>query len=299
MAVVCSPPPFCICFCWAEGSWSATERCQLRIRGRRVVAVVTAAQAPLDGGVPPPLCHVIDWFANVAVNEHRENSLKIESFGAGYSWDIRGPRVGMSWPRPWYVPDQNFMQGAFFCCFRHGMAGMSRNLGRDVSGSEKRYARKLWGDFSVPYWNLDGQIAQNNSQVQLKLPRFARTARPWQSGKPLFFKSCEMDHLSFEILYMREEAGRSGSSEKNKKLVVWSFISFQQIAIKLRKYHPESYRLPLRDVENTEKTSILILKMPIGQSESPCGCPESRPALSCMRCISVHLRKRLALCFMF
>ena len=29
-----------------------------------------------------------------------------------------------------------------------GMAGMSRDLGRDVPGSEKLYARKLWADFS-------------------------------------------------------------------------------------------------------------------------------------------------------
>ena len=42
------------------------------------------------------------------------------------------------------------MQVAFFCCFRQGVAGMSRDLGRDVPELEKLYARKLWADFSDP-----------------------------------------------------------------------------------------------------------------------------------------------------
>ena len=42
------------------------------------------------------------------------------------------------------------MQVAFFCCFRQGVAGMSRDLGRDVPGLEKLYARELWADFSYP-----------------------------------------------------------------------------------------------------------------------------------------------------
>ena len=42
------------------------------------------------------------------------------------------------------------MQVAFFCCFRQGVAGMSRDLGRDVPDLEKLYARKLWADFSYP-----------------------------------------------------------------------------------------------------------------------------------------------------
>ena len=42
------------------------------------------------------------------------------------------------------------MQVAFFCCFRQGVARMSRDLGRDVPDLEKLYARKLWADFSYP-----------------------------------------------------------------------------------------------------------------------------------------------------
>ena len=38
----------------------------------------------------------------------------------------------------------------FFCCFRQGVAGMSRDLGRDVPDLEKLYARKLWADFRSP-----------------------------------------------------------------------------------------------------------------------------------------------------
>ena len=43
------------------------------------------------------------------------------------------------------------MQVAFFCCFRQGVAGMSRDLGRDVPDLEKLYARKLWADFSYNF----------------------------------------------------------------------------------------------------------------------------------------------------
>ena len=36
---------------------------------------------------------------------------------------------------------------AFFCCFRQGVAGTSRDLGRDVPDLEELYARKVWADF--------------------------------------------------------------------------------------------------------------------------------------------------------
>ena len=53
-------------------------------------------------------------------------------------------------PRRRDIPGKNFMQVAFFCCFRQGVAGMCRDLGRDVPDLEKLYARKLWADFSFP-----------------------------------------------------------------------------------------------------------------------------------------------------
>ena len=45
-------------------------------------------------------------------------------------------------------PGQNFMQVVFFCCFKQGVAGMSRDLGQDVPDLDKLYARELWVDFS-------------------------------------------------------------------------------------------------------------------------------------------------------
>ena len=54
-----------------------------------------------------------------------KNSLKVRASG-------RDPHVGIS-----LTPGlKNFMQGAFFCCFRQVMPRMSRDLGQDVPGSE-------------------------------------------------------------------------------------------------------------------------------------------------------------------
>ena len=71
-----------------------------------------------------------------------KNSLKIKFLG-GIFLGHPGPRR-----RRRDIPDKNFMQLAFFCCFRQGVAGMSRDFGRDVPDLEKLYARKLWADFS-------------------------------------------------------------------------------------------------------------------------------------------------------
>ena len=76
------------------------------------------------------------------LNQVRKNSLNIKFLG--------GIFLGHPGPRRRDVPDKNFMQVAFFCCFRQGVAGMSRDLGRDVPDLEKLYARKLWADFSYP-----------------------------------------------------------------------------------------------------------------------------------------------------
>ena len=72
----------------------------------------------------------------------RKNSLNIKFLGRIF--------LGHPAPRRRDIPDKNFMQVAFFCCFRQGVAGMSRDLGRDVPDLEKLYARKLWADFSHP-----------------------------------------------------------------------------------------------------------------------------------------------------
>ena len=58
--------------------------------------------------------------------------------------------LGHEGPRRQDVLDKNFMQVASFCCFRQGMAGMFRDLGRDIPDLEQLYARKLWADFLFP-----------------------------------------------------------------------------------------------------------------------------------------------------
>ena len=76
--------------------------------------------------------------ARLDSNQVRKNSLNIKFLG--------GIFLGHPGPRRRDIPDKNFMQVAFFCCFRQGVAGMSRDLGRDVPDLEKLYARKLWAD---------------------------------------------------------------------------------------------------------------------------------------------------------
>ena len=72
----------------------------------------------------------------------KNNSLNIKFLGRIF--------LGHPGPRRRDIPEKNFMSVAFFCCFRQGVAGMSRDLGRDVPDLEKLYARKLWADFSYP-----------------------------------------------------------------------------------------------------------------------------------------------------
>ena len=72
----------------------------------------------------------------------RKNSLKTKFWGRIF--------LGHPGPSRRDIPDKNFMQLAFFCCFRQGVAGTSRDLGRDVPDLEKLYARKLQADFSYP-----------------------------------------------------------------------------------------------------------------------------------------------------
>ena len=82
------------------------------------------------------------FFATSALEKERKSSLNIEFLG--------GMFLGHEGPRSRDIPDKNFMQVAFFCSFRQGLAGMSRDLGRDIPDLEKLYARELWADFSHP-----------------------------------------------------------------------------------------------------------------------------------------------------
>ena len=78
--------------------------------------------------------------------------------------DIPGTSGTQTRARRRDIPDKNFMQVAFFCCFRQRVAGMSRYLGRDVPDLEKLYAGKLWADFSYPSFTLLLLVLQNTAQ---------------------------------------------------------------------------------------------------------------------------------------
>ena len=55
---------------------------------------------------------------------------------------------GHQGPRCWDIPDKKLYASGLFLFFRHGVAAMSRDLGRDVPDLEKLYARILWADVS-------------------------------------------------------------------------------------------------------------------------------------------------------
>ena len=76
--------------------------------------------------------------------QEARNSLEDKVLGLGYYWDIRDP-VRRD------IPDKNFMQVAFFCCFRQGVAGMSRVFGSEHPSIWKTLCKKTsWGYFFVP-----------------------------------------------------------------------------------------------------------------------------------------------------
>ena len=68
-----------------------------------------------------------------------------EVFGQG-SWDIRDSDVTLALG----CPRSKTLCKAPFSVVLDGMAGMSRDLGRDVPASEKLSSRKLWAEFSFP-----------------------------------------------------------------------------------------------------------------------------------------------------
>ena len=91
-----------------------------------------------------------------ADNEVRKNSLNIKFLG--------GIFLGHPGPRRRDIPDKNFMQVAFFCCFRQGGAGMSRDLGRDVLDLENF----MQENFGLIFRTLDNSL---HSGPLLLLPR--------------------------------------------------------------------------------------------------------------------------------
>ena len=104
-----------------------------------IIFIVRWNLRPVIFGVD--LCVCVCFFSSPYFKSEK-NSLNIKFLG--------GIFLGHPGPRRRDIPDQNFMQVAFTCCFRQGVAGVSRDLGRDIPDLEKLYARKLWADFSYP-----------------------------------------------------------------------------------------------------------------------------------------------------
>ena len=108
-----SLPPSKVCFPWVsrEGTWNGP-------------GILLGCPGPFR--VFKSLCQkkFLLIFPQV-----RKNSLNIKFLG--------GIFLGHPGPRRRDIPDKNFMQVALFCCFRHGVAGISRDLGRDVPDLKK------------------------------------------------------------------------------------------------------------------------------------------------------------------
>ena len=86
----------------------------------------TEAEKFIRAGVFHPCVDQND--ENGGCHQVRKNSLNIKFLG--------GIFLGHPGPRRRDIPDKNFRQVAFFCCFRQRVAGMSRDLGRDVPDLE-------------------------------------------------------------------------------------------------------------------------------------------------------------------
>ena len=67
----------------------------------------------------------------------RKNSLNIKFLGAMF--------LGHPGPRCRDIPDKNFMQVAFFCCFKQGVAGMVLGFGVGTSQIWKNFMQENFG----------------------------------------------------------------------------------------------------------------------------------------------------------
>ena len=90
------------------------------------------------------------FWKNLGGCGHRDvppKSQKIELLG-GIVLGHQGPRRR---DIPDHVPDKNFAQGALLCCFRHGMAGTSRDLGRTSwdLGAHLGHLKKHYSPFAI------------------------------------------------------------------------------------------------------------------------------------------------------
>ena len=86
-------------------------------------------------------------------NQIQKNSRRMSWFSSGRKNSLKIKFLGRIFPGPRRrdIPDKNFMQVGFFCCFRQGVAGMSRDLGPGCPGMWKNFMQEKFGaDFSFP-----------------------------------------------------------------------------------------------------------------------------------------------------
>ena len=98
------------------------------------------------------------------------------------------------------------MKVAFFCCFRQGVAGMSRDLGRNVPDLEKPYARKLWADFSYP---TSGNVSSPG--LHSFAPALSNTI------SKLFVSQRESGGMATLTWYLDYDVGVLRTSQKHRK----------------------------------------------------------------------------------
>ena len=129
--------------------------------------------------------------------------------------DIPDPALG--------CPDKKlYALGAFFCCFRQGISGMPRGLGRDVPGSEKLYARELWADSSFPIHRRKSLFSRSfESQKEPQSQKIARTAPKTclNNSRPLPNKTRVLRQIA------RESSPESSAKSLSHKFVGVPFLS--------------------------------------------------------------------------
>ena len=128
-----------------------------------------------------------------------KNSLNIKFLG--------GIFLGHPEPRRRHIPDKNFMQVAR--CFRQGVAGMSRDLGRDVSDLGKTLCKKLWADLSYP------SLGRRTEQAKANLnPRAGPRVDP--RDRPQRAPATGPTRVDFPVFIAEGQEGTAGRGRDRK-----------------------------------------------------------------------------------
>ena len=139
----------------------------------------------------------------------------------------QGPTTsGYPRPRPQDVPDKSFMQGALFCCSRQGIAGMSRDLGRDsgVTLANQTKERPVHELFPGAFRNKSSMwIALVFPRKNTRIHKDSRNSWSFCFG-PLFGLVCRGDSGETsrdQKNFMQENFGLIFATEINSKRAKW------------------------------------------------------------------------------